>query len=76
MFSVDSNHTAICKIPSAESQEYEAVGFWIVKLVKMAVESTKSADIQCRLRTYHPVVSKLMPNSFATATALVLAGAE
>ena len=37
LLAVDANHRTICKIPSAESQEYEAVGKWIVKLVKEAV---------------------------------------
>jgi hypothetical protein len=34
LFPVDANHRTICKIPSAKSQEYEAVGAWIADLAR------------------------------------------
>lgn len=48
LFQVDANHRTICKIPSAKSQEYNAVGVWIAKLVKMAVKDTGTKEVQCK----------------------------
>jgi hypothetical protein len=39
-FPVDANHRTICKIPSAESQEYEAVGAWIADLARSVATNT------------------------------------
>ena len=40
LFPVDANHRTICKIPSGESQEFEAVGAWIEELVRSVATST------------------------------------
>lgn len=40
LFPVDANHRTICKIPSAESQEFEAVGAWIEDLVRSVAPKT------------------------------------
>lgn len=39
-FPVDADHRTICKIPSAESQEYEAVGAWIAVLARSVATNT------------------------------------
>jgi len=42
LFPVDANHRTICKIPSAESQEYEAVGAWVSDLARSVATNTSS----------------------------------
>ncbi|MCJ1309721.1 hypothetical protein MMC25_003381 [Agyrium rufum] len=44
MLPVDANHRTICKISSHTSQEYDAVGVWIVKLVKLATKKPKTVQ--------------------------------
>ncbi|MCJ1309858.1 hypothetical protein MMC25_003519 [Agyrium rufum] len=39
LFPVDASHKTICKISIADGQEYEAVGTWVAKLVKLATET-------------------------------------
>lgn len=38
LFPVDADHWTVCKIPSTESQAYNTVGAWIVKLTRLAIE--------------------------------------
>jgi hypothetical protein len=52
LFPVDANHRTICKIPSAESQEFEAVGAWIEDLVRSVATNTSP-----NLRTLHEIDS-------------------
>jgi hypothetical protein len=42
LFPVDANHRTICKIPSADSQEFEAVGAWIEDPVRSVATNTSS----------------------------------
>jgi len=50
LFLVHADHSSIRKISSKASQEYEAVGFWIVRLTKTSVEAEPSA-LSCRSTT-------------------------
>ena len=44
LFPVDADHRSICKIPSRDSQEYEAIGFWITVLVKLTLKAGPAAS--------------------------------
>ena len=48
LFGIQANHRTICKIPTAESKEYKAVGYWIADLVKNAVKDASTANVRCR----------------------------
>jgi hypothetical protein len=37
LFPIDEDHRSICRIPSAESQAYKALGFWVATLIKEVV---------------------------------------
>ena len=47
-FAIQADHRTICKIPTAESKQYKAVGFWIADLVKTVIRDTSTEDARCR----------------------------
>ena len=47
-FGIQADHRTICKIPTAESKEYKAVGYWIADLVKNVVKDASTANVRCR----------------------------
>ncbi|KAE9369693.1 hypothetical protein N431DRAFT_547106 [Stipitochalara longipes BDJ] len=49
LFPVDANHRTICHIPSAESQEFEAVGAWVEDLVRSVANNTLPNTPQVQL---------------------------
>jgi hypothetical protein len=67
-FLVDANHRTMCKIPSAESQEFEAVGAWIEDLVRSVATST-SPNLRTSLSKHNPRFL-MSNNTISTSTIL------
>lgn len=54
---IEANHRTMCKIPSADSQEYQALGAWIVKLTKSVVEEASIVKTQGNFASLlHPFI--------------------
>ncbi|PMD42291.1 hypothetical protein L207DRAFT_485775 [Hyaloscypha variabilis F] len=62
LFPVDANHRTICHIPSAESQEFEAMGAWIEDLVRSVANNTSPNSTQ--LESYFEVPNRRVSHFF------------
>ncbi len=68
LFPVDANHRTICKISSAESQEFEAVGAWIEDLVRSVATNT-SPNLRTLRQKYNP---RFLMSNVAISTSTIV----